>query len=84
MLEAESELKLMELKNRKLKNTLSALQVILLSLLQFYLAAVLRIRDGFPRIRIRPLLHPGSGYRIRGVKKHRIPDPTVHKNRDEK
>jgi hypothetical protein len=25
------------------------------------------------RIRIRPLLHPGS--RIRGVKKHRIPDP---------
>jgi hypothetical protein len=28
------------------------------------------------RIRIRPLLHPGSGSRIRGVKKHRIPDPT--------
>jgi hypothetical protein len=27
------------------------------------------------RIRIRPLLHPGSGSRIRGVKKHRIPDP---------
>jgi hypothetical protein len=26
------------------------------------------------RIRIRPLLHPGS--QIRGVKKHRIPDPT--------
>jgi hypothetical protein len=30
------------------------------------------------------LLHPGSGSRIRGVKKHRIPDPTVLKNRDEK
>jgi hypothetical protein len=45
---------------------------------------VLRIRDGLSRIRIRPLLHPGSGSRIRGVKKHRIPDPSVHKNRDEK
>jgi hypothetical protein len=28
------------------------------------------------RIQIRPLLHPGSGSRIRGVKKHRIPDPS--------
>jgi hypothetical protein len=36
---------------------------------------VLRIRDVSSRIRIRPLLHPGSGSRIRGVKKHRIPDP---------
>jgi hypothetical protein len=36
------------------------------------LCAVLRIRDVLSRIR--PLLHPGS--RIRGVKKHRIPDPT--------
>jgi hypothetical protein len=35
---------------------------------------VLRIRDVLSRIRIRPLLHPGS--RIRGVKKHRIPDLT--------
>jgi hypothetical protein len=33
--------------------------------------AVLRIRDVLSRIR--QLLHPGS--RIRGVKKHRIPDP---------
>jgi hypothetical protein len=33
---------------------------------------VLRIRDVLSRIRIRPLLHPGSGSRIRGVKKHRI------------
>jgi hypothetical protein len=38
--------------------------------------AVWRIRDTLSRIRIRPLLHPGSGSRIRGVKKHRIPDPT--------
>jgi hypothetical protein len=37
--------------------------------------SVLRIRDVLSRIRIRPLLHPGSGSRIWGVKKHRIPDP---------
>jgi hypothetical protein len=36
----------------------------------------LLIPDPGSRIRIRPLLHPGSGSRIRGVKKHRIPDPT--------
>jgi hypothetical protein len=24
------------------------------------------------------IFHPGSGYRILGVKKHRIPDPTVY------
>jgi serine/threonine protein kinase len=36
------------------------------------LKAVLRIRDVLSRIRL--LLHPRS--RIRGVKKHRIPDPT--------
>jgi hypothetical protein len=30
----------------------------------------------YPGSRIRTLLHPGSGSRIRGVKKHRIPDPT--------
>jgi hypothetical protein len=34
---------------------------------------VLRIRDVLSRIRIRPLLHPGSGSRIRGGKK--APDP---------
>jgi hypothetical protein len=45
--------------------------------------AVLRIQDGLSQIPIRPLLHPGSGSWIRGVKKHRIPDPTVHKNRNE-
>jgi hypothetical protein len=28
--------------------------------------------------------YPGSGSRIRGVKKHRIPDSTAHKNRAEK
>jgi hypothetical protein len=39
-----------------------------------YFKPVLRIRDVLSRIRIRPFLHPGS--RIRGVKKHRIPDPT--------
>jgi hypothetical protein len=33
---------------------------------------VLRIRDVLSRIQIRPLLHPGSGSRIRGVKKYRI------------
>jgi hypothetical protein len=38
--------------------------------------SVLQIRDVLSRIRIRPLLHPGSGSRIRGVKKHRIPDLT--------
>jgi hypothetical protein len=38
--------------------------------------SVLWIRDVLSRIRIRPLLHPGSGSRILGVKKHRIPDPT--------
>jgi hypothetical protein len=38
--------------------------------------AVLRIRDDLSRIRIRPLLHPGSESRIRRVKKHRIADPT--------
>jgi hypothetical protein len=42
------------------------------SVLADSLPAVLRIRDVLSRIR--PLLHPGSG--IRGVKKHRIPDPT--------
>jgi hypothetical protein len=35
-----------------------------------------RIRDVLSRIRIRPLLQPGSGSPIWGVKKHRIPDPT--------
>jgi hypothetical protein len=33
---------------------------------------VLRIRDVLFQIRIRPSLHPGSGSRIRGIKKHRI------------
>jgi hypothetical protein len=32
------------------------------------------------RIRIRPLLNPGSGSRIRGVKKHQIPDPDRIRN----
>jgi hypothetical protein len=38
--------------------------------------AVLRIRVVLSQIRIWLLLHSGSGSRIRGVKKHRIPDPT--------
>jgi hypothetical protein len=55
---------------------------------------VLRIRDVLSRIRIRPLLHPGSGGKKAldpgsdhcyipdpGVKKHRIPDSTIATSR---
>jgi hypothetical protein len=46
------------------------------------LVPVLRIRDGLSRIPDpNPTIAPS---RIRGVKKHRIPDLTVHTNRDEK
>jgi hypothetical protein len=46
--------------------------------------SVLRIRDVLSRIRIPKFFIPDPGLRILGVKKHRIPDPTVHKKRDEK
>jgi hypothetical protein len=51
---------------------------LMIPLLSFCLCfcAVLRIRDVLSRIQIQPLLHPGSRSQIRGVKKHRIPDPT--------